>query len=160
MDSYSLSEQETAAFVAAVAALKVLNPESQYKVLRKLAHDSGRELVKPGAVRVAAARAAAGAQRAGSSRATVSSTNPKGRKKDPEYEVAKTKFFATDEGKALIQQREELKEGIPKGKDVPVELRSKVSAISLAIRKGIDSFRNSKGMAVPAPAPSADAKTN
>jgi hypothetical protein len=57
MDKYALSEEETAVFAAIRTAMLSVPTESQYKILRNMAHDMDREVVRPGATRAAAAAA-------------------------------------------------------------------------------------------------------
>jgi len=149
MDSFALTPEEQASYDAIAASLKQLPTASQYNVLAKIAHDMNREIVKPGAVRVAAASAAAGAKLALAPHHLPNSSN-RGKKEkmknpDPLVESAKKEFNELPENKVLKAARDSLVAKLS-GNPTDAKLKTEVSAISLELRGRYQAFRDAKGL--------------
>jgi len=146
VDTYTLpSAAEAKAYADIAAILRGLpDPQSHYRILRNLAHDMDRVVVKPGSLQVAAARSAASVGAKLLNPQPKTSTNPKGLKKavDPREAEIMEKFFLQEEEKKMVARRNQLK-ALPKEGKTP-EILKEVSAISLELRKRLKIFRNSQ----------------
>jgi len=153
MDRYRLSDKEQEVYAKVETLFLTLSQASQYNVLKKIAHNMDREVVRHGQVRVAAAaaRGAAVAQ-SGSKRNSdniegKSKTDPKKAEADPIY----VKWAATEDGKRVIANHEALKnklkampkpkEGDEKAQQEFTELKNAVSGASALKRQEYQSFR-------------------
>jgi hypothetical protein len=139
MEFYELSETENTVFNGLINQMKTLNKQSQYKVLKKLAHVMDRQIVRPGAVRAAAASATAAVGARIGSKNAKSSSNPNPKTSKREDLVAKD-WAESSEGKFLIEDRESFKKTIDQ-KNPTAEQREVLSKKSAALRQSLQLFR-------------------
>jgi len=165
MDTYTLSSAAEAKAYADIAAILrgLPDAQSQYSVLRTIAHDMDRVIVKPGSLQVAAARSAASVGAKLRNPQPKTSTNPKGLKKsvDPRIEDITKKFYLQEVEQKMVARREHLK-SLKDGDKTP-EILKEISAISLELRNRLKIFRDSQGVpnaGVQAPVPKGEILAN
>jgi hypothetical protein len=157
MNTFALDPKEEEVLTRVSAIMNELKTDSQYKVLRKLAHLMNRQVVRPGAVRTAAAAASAGANRAIVRGSAPSSLNPSGKPK--KVDPIKKDWEATPQAKSLIDRRDRFKASFA-GREPTDQEKTQLSEISAQIRENLEFFRaqsklpqNTQG------APAAETKT-
>lgn len=149
MDKYALSEEENVVYTEIASLMRKLGKAaSQHKVLKKLAHDMDREVIRPGQVRAAAAAArGAAAAQSGSKR---NSDNPsatkkpkQGAKADPIYDE-----WAKGPGAELVHNQKALKDSLKLIKDEKSEeflqKKEEVKQASAKCREALHIFRINK----------------
>jgi len=145
MNKYELSNAESDVLAEVKDLIKTLAPQSQYKVLRNLAHLMDREVVRPGAVRAAAAvagsTAAAKRDALGAKSASKGQVRPK--KKAAGFSQL---YLGTEQGKALLSRRNELRELI-KGVPPTEEQKRSLRELSSLLREGNQAFLDSQEIA-------------
>jgi len=150
MDKYLLSEEEEKVFSGIASLMRSLkNAPSQHKVLRKLAHEMDREVIRPGQVRAAAAaaRGAAVAQ-SGSKRNSENPSAEKKSKGEREADPIYKKWASTPDGAFLVQNHKALKDQLALIKDVKSEAfllkKKEVATASSKMRESLQSFRTAQ----------------
>jgi hypothetical protein len=155
MNKFLLETNEQKAFTEISSILLQLSESSQHKILRKIAREMNREVVRPGAVRTAAASAAAGVRKlTGNGKLSTDSKN-KSKKKLPLKEDPISKEYF--ESKEIIKIDEDIKADrealeVLKASNLPDEefsekalpLKKSISSNSKKKRDGLRAFRSSK----------------
>lgn len=149
MDKYALSEEENVVYLQIASLMRNLKGNSsQHKVLKKIAHDMDREVIRPGQVRAAAAAArGAAAAQSGSKR---NSDNPSAARKpkqnakaDPVYDE-----WAKGPGADLVKNHDQLKTELKLIKDEKSEeflkKKEEVKEASAKSREALQLFRTNK----------------
>lgn len=135
MNKYQLTGAELAAYQAVAGALSGLSSASQYNVLRVLAHNMDREVVRPGATRAAAAVAGASAE-ARSDAAGRKACAPKGRK--TANKGLPEAFVQSADGQRLLAEQAARRAALS-NPALPGELAA-LRAASAAVRTGLQLF--------------------
>jgi len=162
MNSYALNNDEDAVFNKIADLMKTLDTAAQYKVLRKVAHEMDRQVVKAGNAEIRVAKFAANSLRQGAhktkadkeSEDIVKDSVVKGKKKG---EIKEDPYFKTEGAIKLVKDRTSLKESL-KADGLSVDeiqtIKAQISALSKNLRDGSYSFRTKADTAKDAEKPS------
>jgi len=137
MEKYKLTTDESVALAGVKTILEGLPTASQYLVLRNLAHDMDREVVRPGATRAAAAVAGATARALADSKGSISSSKGKKKKETVRYS---NDFLAKYPD--LVRRKEAAnKVAKASGDKITDAQKDELRSSSKALRQAWESFR-------------------
>jgi hypothetical protein len=148
MDKFNLSVNEAEAFYAIKGLLSKLPDQSQYKVLRNVAHAMDREVAKPGTTRMAASLAGRYSPQSKADKAGFEASSAKSKKSKLPQGYPEEFVKANQQ---LIDRRSALKAEISSSLVPSEESLNALRALSEEIRHAYNLFRSHKVENEPSP---------